>query len=289
MSILQNGMEHNLREWDQSAPYWQKHASIIRQMFAPVTVALIEEAGIIAGQTVLDVAGGAGEPSLTIARVVGSAGSVVCTDAIAKMVDAAESEAQRRGLTNIQFRQCVADALTFADNSFDAIVSRLGIMFFPDPLAAVQEMLRVAKPGGTVAFVVWGKSEANPFSYVVTNVISRYVPAAAPGTAVHDAFSFAEPGKLAGILEQAGAVNIHERLLEFQIAASISFEEFWEMRSETSGTLRDKLTTLSDEVRDRVKLEVADASREFFPNSRMNFPGQMLITTAKKTEPSKNH
>jgi ubiquinone/menaquinone biosynthesis C-methylase UbiE len=282
MSTLQNGMKDNLREWDQSAPYWRKHASIIRQMFAPVTAALIEEAGIIAGQTVLDVAGGAGEPSLTIARVVGSAGSVMYTDAIAKMVDAAESEAQRSGLTNIQFRQCGADALPFTGNSFDAVVSRLGIMFFPDPLAAVQEMLRVAKPGGTLTFVVWGMSEANPFSYVVTNVISRHVPTAPPGTAVHDAFSFAEPGKLAGVLEQAGAVNIHERLLKFQIAAPISFEQFWEVRSETSGTLRDKLATLSKEVRDLIKMEVAAASQEFFPNNSMNFPALMLIVSGMK-------
>ncbi len=164
-----------LREWRESAPYWRKHGPTIRAMFAPVTAALIEEAGIVSGQRVLDVAGGAGEPSLTIAEVVRPSGSVTCTDPIGAMVHAAEDEARRRGLTNVHFCKCPADSLPFPDTSFDVAVSRLGVMFFPDPLAALREMLRVAKPGAPLSFAVWGKSEDNPFSYVVTNVVSRYV------------------------------------------------------------------------------------------------------------------
>src|SRR5688572_22305960 len=125
-------MSEVLREWSESATAWQKHNATIRTMFTPITAAMIEEAGIAAGQKVLDVAGGPGEPSLTIAETVGPGGSVMCTDAVAEMVAAAEAEAKRRGLTNIEFRQCVAESLPFADNAFDAVVSRLGVMFFPD-------------------------------------------------------------------------------------------------------------------------------------------------------------
>ena len=97
-----------LREWSESAQYWEKHAATLRTIFAPVTRALIKEAGIVVGQKVLDVAAGTGEPSLTIAEVVGSCGSVICTDAIAQMVRTAESETRRRKLTNISFQQCTA-------------------------------------------------------------------------------------------------------------------------------------------------------------------------------------
>lgn len=134
-----------LREWRQSAAYWEKHIGTIRVMFSPVTQALIDDAGLIEGDAVLDVAGGSGEPSLTIAETVGPTGSVTCTDAVAEMVVAAQSEARRRGLTNVAFRQCAADSLPFENNSFDAVVSRLGVMFFPDLLAALREMLRVTK------------------------------------------------------------------------------------------------------------------------------------------------
>src|SRR5712691_12854755 len=146
-----------LQEWRATAPFWRKHSDTIRTMFAPLTEALIQDAGIGAGQTVLDVAGGAGEPSLTIAERVGPTGAVTCTDAVAEIVAAAESEARRRGLTNITFRQCVADSLPFESNSFDAVVSRLGVMFFPDPLAALREMLRVTKAGGSLSLAVWHK------------------------------------------------------------------------------------------------------------------------------------
>src|SRR2546423_839362 len=134
-------------EWRESAPYWKRHAPTIRAMFAPLTRALIEEAGIREGQSVLDVAGGPGEPALTIAETVGPSGSVACTDAVAEMVRAAEGEARRRGLTNVKFRQCTADSLPFDSDSFDAAVCRFGAMFFPDPLVALREMLRVTRPG----------------------------------------------------------------------------------------------------------------------------------------------
>src|SRR5207248_7904058 len=117
-----------LREWEASAKYWAKHSATIRRMFAPLTQALIADAGIVSGQAVLDVAGGPGEPSLTIAETVGPTGSVICTDAVADMVEAARAEAAKRHLTNIQFRQCTAESLPFLRNSFDVVVSRLGGM-----------------------------------------------------------------------------------------------------------------------------------------------------------------
>ena len=108
--------------WRDNAKYWTSYSDTIARMFTPLTEAMIERAGIHQGQSVLDVAGGAGEPSLTIADRVGPGGSVMCTDAVAEMVDAARHEAGRRGLKNVQFRQCTADSLPFPDNSFDVLV-----------------------------------------------------------------------------------------------------------------------------------------------------------------------
>ena len=272
----------NIREWRESASFWEKHAQTIRVMFAPVTRALIEEAGIREGQTVLDVAGGPGEPSLTIAETVGPSGAVMCTDAAAEMVRAAEVEARRRGLMNVEFRQCTADALPFASDSFDAAVCRFGAMFFPDPLVALGEMLRVTRQGGALSFAVWHRSDLNPYSYVITNVISRYVDTAPAPAGARDAFRFAELGALARLLGEAKAMNVRERVLKFRIEAPISPAEFWAMRSETSGTLREKLTGLSAEERVKAAQEVAEAARPFFPHDRMSFPAQVIIVTGKK-------
>src|SRR5437660_8615880 len=163
-----------LREWRESARYWQQHATTIRRMFAPVTDALVQDAGIVEGHSLLDVAGGPGEPSLTIAEKVGPTGSVACTDAVAEMVEAAEREAHRRGTTNVSFGKCMADSLPFGDNSFDVVVSRLGVMFFPNTVTSLRENVPRNK-GGALALAVWQKSEYNPFFHVVTEVLSWYV------------------------------------------------------------------------------------------------------------------
>jgi hypothetical protein len=88
--------------------------------------------------------------------------------------------------------------------------------------------------------VVWGPEEANPFFSTVTDVIERFVEFPPQDLDAPDAFRFAVPGKLAGILENAGAKNVIERQLNFQIKAAISFEQFWQLRTEMSGTLREK-------------------------------------------------
>lgn len=272
--------DNMLDVWTESARYWTKHSDTIHKMFAPLTRALIERAGIREGDMVLDVAGGAGEPSLTIAEVVGPKGSVTCTDGVAQMVEAARAKAQQRGLTNMQFQQCAADSLPFPDNSFDVVVSRLGAMFFPDP--AFRETLRVLKANGRFAFAVWGKSDINPFCYLVTRVMDQHVQSPAADPDAPNAFRFAEPGKLIHKMEQAGAVDVEESIASFDIEAPVSPRQFWEMRSQTSDTLREKLAKLPATEQAQIAVEMEQAMQEFFPSNQMKFPGHFLIATGKK-------
>jgi len=198
------------------------------------------------------------------------------------MVTAAKSEAHRRGIKNISFKQCLADSLPFDDNSFDAAVCRLGVMFFPDPLSGLREMLRVIKSEGSLSFAVWHESNLNPFSCIVTEVLSRHVTTPPADPDAPGAFRFAARGKLAQILTAAGADRVRERLLKFHIEAPISRDEFWEMRSGTSGTLREKLDAMPADLRLKIANEVKEAVAEFFPDERMSFPAQMLIVTGDK-------
>jgi SAM-dependent methyltransferase len=167
------------------------------------------------------------------------------------------------------------------------VTCRLGVMFFPDPGAALREMLRVTKHEGVIALAVWGKSELNPFSYSVTNVVSRYLNLPPADPSVPNAFRFAEPGALAAILLEAGGRDVKERVIDFHINAPISQKEFWEMRSETSGTLREKLAALPDDQAASVAAEVQKAVSVFFPNNEMNFPAQMIIVTGQKSRTGK--
>jgi ubiquinone/menaquinone biosynthesis C-methylase UbiE len=269
-----------LDAWTESARYWTKYSSTIHKMFVPLTRALIERARIRPAETVLDVAGGAGEPSLTIAEVVGPKGSVTCTDGVTQMVEAARAESERRGLKNMQFQQCTADSLPFPDNSFDVVVSRLGVMFFPDP--AFREMLRVLRPNGRLAFAVWGKSDVNPFCYLVTRVMDQHVKSPAADPNAPNAFRFAEPGKLINLMTEAGAVDVEESIASFDIEAPISARQFWEMRSQTSDTLREKLAKLPATEQAQIAVEMEESVKQFFPSNQMKFPGQFLIATGKR-------
>jgi len=272
-----------LDSWQTSARYWDKYRVLIEQMFAPLTSGLIEEARIGIGQKVLDIGGGSGEPSLTISSIVGPTGSVMYTDPAAGMVESAQAEAHRRGLTNIRFRQCSADDLPFPDRTFDVAVGRLSAMFFVDPVKAVREALRVILQGGYVSFVVWGPKEANPFFSVIADVIDRFVEGPPEDSGARDVFRFAVPGELAGILQQAGAKNVVERRLDFQIEAAVSFEQFWQLRTEMSGTLREKMARLAPAQLPTVKQAVADAARRYFVSGTMNFPAEALIVSGRKS------
>ena len=271
-----------LAAWETSSQYWNKHQALIEKMYASLSRALIEDAGIGSGQAVIDVGGGSGEPSLTIAPIVGALGTVTYTDPAAGMVKAARDEAARRGYRNIEFHQCPVEQLPFADNSFDAAVSRLSAMFFPDVLAGVREMLRVTKPGGYVSFVVWAAREVNPFFSVVTETLDRFVPADPEDEDAPAAFRFATPGKLAKLLTEAGATSVTERALAFTIEAPITVERFWELRTEMSDTFRKKLAQLVPDQVAAIKYTVQKAVAGYFKTGGMNFPAQVLVIAGKK-------
>jgi ubiquinone/menaquinone biosynthesis C-methylase UbiE len=280
--VIPENQNKALHAWQTSARYWDKYRVLITEMFAPLTSGLVEEAQIGIGQKVLDIGGGSGEPSLTISRIVGPTGSVTYTDPVAGMLESAQAEAARRGLTNIHFRQCSANDLPFKVCTFDVAVGRLSAMFFADPAAAAREALRVVLKDGCVAFAVWGPKEANPFFSTITDVIDRFVEIPPQEPDAPDAFRFAVPGKLAGILEQADAKSVIERRLNFQIEATISFEQFWQVRTEMSETLREKMARLTPAQLPTVKQAVADAARRYFASGTMSFPAEALIVSGRK-------
>ena len=272
--------------WSGAAPFWEKHRELIRLMFAPVTQALVEDGMIGSRQAVLDIATGPGEPALSVAAVAGPEGKVFGIDPVPEMVAAARRAADRLGFRNTQFDAAFADRLPFPADTFDAVISRFGAMFFPSPPDAVREMLRVLKPGRKLALAAWHFAERNPFLYTVQQVIRRYVDSPPPAADAMDSFRFASPGKLRDVLGEAGAMTPAERLLQFTIEAPVSVEDFWTMRCEISDTLREKIAMLSREQVTEVKRQALEALRAYSTERGMSFPAEVLIVSGTKSRPA---
>ncbi len=271
-----------IKRWSGSAPFWERHRDIIRQMFAPITQALVEDGEIESQHSVLDIATGPGEPALSVAAMAGTNGKVFGIDPIPEMVTAARRAAERLGLKNVQFDVAFADQLPFHADTFDAVISRFGVMFFPSPLDGVREMLRVLKPERKVALAVWHYAERNPFHYILSRVIDRYVDSPPLAPDALDAFRFARPGKLKDVLAEAGAMDAFERLLQFRIQAPVSVEDFWTLRQEMSDKLRERMAMLSKQQASEVKSEMLEALSEYSTGEGMSFPAEVLIVSGAR-------
>jgi SAM-dependent methyltransferase len=265
-----------------SAPFWEKHREVVRELFAPVSEALIEDAGVVSGSSVLDVATGHGQPALRIAEVVGPAGEVVGADPATGMIEEARRVASQFSLKNVRFEVAGTDSLPFPDDHFDAVLSRFGVMFFPSPVNGIREMLRVLKPGKTMSFAVWHYLDNNPFHYILARIVNRFspepeLPPDAPGP-----FRFATPGKLRSIVAEAGARDVSERLFRFSINAPMNVEDFWNFRCDWAENLRRRLAVLPTEAFIEVKKQVLDEFRSYVKGAGVSFPGEALIVSGRK-------
>jgi SAM-dependent methyltransferase len=144
------------RQWGAAAAGWGKWGPMLEQAYGQrLSDALVSLAGVHLGQRVLDVATGYGEPALTAARRVGSAGHVVATDISPEMLAVASERAASQGLTNIAFVEADVERLEYASSSFDAVLCRCGLMFLPDLAGTLRRFHRMLAPGGRLAAAVW--------------------------------------------------------------------------------------------------------------------------------------
>ncbi|MGF1625033.1 MAG: methyltransferase domain-containing protein [Alphaproteobacteria bacterium] len=163
--------------WDKAVADYE---SGWRAQLEPAQSLLLEMAALRSGAQVLDVACGTGLVSFRIADAVGPSGAVVGVDLAGEMVEAAARLAAERGAGHVRFERCDAEALPFADATFDVAACALGLMYVPDPTQALREMHRVLRPGGRAAAAVWGARTdcgwAEIFPIVDARVASEVCP-----------------------------------------------------------------------------------------------------------------
>jgi ubiquinone/menaquinone biosynthesis C-methylase UbiE len=204
--------------------------------------ALIAEAGIAAGDHVLDVACGSGTPALRAARAVGQRGSVTALDPSPIFLDAIRENARKLGLSNLTAVQGSAGRLSFAPGAFDAVTCHMGVMFFPNITSDLRNIRRVLKPGRRAAFVAWGPPEENQLFGAFWGVVRPLLPpdanafaAGPPDPAVPTPVRFSRSGTLSAELRKAEYDDVRERAIEAHMRWPGTPEQHLEMWLELTG------------------------------------------------------
>ena len=152
---------------------------------------------------------GGGDLSMAAAGAVGPGGSVLGVDLSADELDVARVRAAQRGIDNVEFREADASRGDLGPQPADVLISRFGVMFFADPVAAFTHLRAAVRPGGRLAFVCWQSREDNEWTTVPADALAAVVTLspAAPD-APPDGFAFQDPARVRGILDAAGWIDI---------------------------------------------------------------------------------
>ncbi|MBI2546721.1 methyltransferase domain-containing protein [Candidatus Woesearchaeota archaeon] len=280
MATVNEIREAQRKSWDAFAHGWKKHDTFMMHKLKPVGDALLEAAKLQDGYNVLDVATGTGEPGITAAALVGK-GAVIGTDLSQEMVAIALEHARRKGVMNYTAEVADATKLPFADAAFDAVICRFGVMFFPDPAAAVQEMVRVAKPGRAVALSAWALPQKNPWVTVIGGIVNKALNIEPPAADAPQVFRFADSGKLAGLLKGAGLKQVS--LTEQEgITAFGSPEQYWEIMTEIAAPIAMALRSAYEDKVAEIREAVIRAAQQYAKNGRLEFPYSAWIVSGIK-------
>lgn len=230
---------------------WAQYADIVDIMFAAITDAVLDAANIGVGDDVMDLGCGNGGTTLAAAERTTPIGTVTAVDVSAPMLERAKARSADAGLTNATFILGDAASYPFSPASFDALISRLGAMFFEDPESAFRNMLPALKPKARIALGVWRGPRENLWAMGPVAAAKEFLEMPPrPGPEDPGPFSFADPARVKNVLGAAGLQDIDLSPLDFQIPLGRTLEEALNFVMEM-GPLSAPLATVTGENRDK--------------------------------------
>src|ERR1700694_5627214 len=212
--------ETTRRQWQNAAAAWHRWTPTLQAWLGPVTKAMLHLAKLQPGDRVLDLAAGAGEPSLSAAEKVGPSGHVLATDISSNILEFAAQTARERGLTNFEVRVMDGEKPDLADASFDAVLSRLGLIYFPDRQGALRAVHRVLKSGGRVVLAGFSTPDQNRFFSIPISIIRRRAQLAPPAPGLPGPFSLGAPGVMEEMLRGAGFTEVTAQAVRTRLRLS---------------------------------------------------------------------
>ncbi|CAN5187438.1 methyltransferase domain-containing protein [soil metagenome] len=270
------------RQWEEAAEAWHRWGPTLETWLGDATTSMLEAAGVTTGTRVLDVAAGAGGQSLAAARRTGPSGSVVATDISPTILTYAAKSAAEAGLTNIETVEADGEALdALPAGSFDAVVCRVGLIYFPDQQRALAGMRSALRDGGRIAAIVYSTPDRNEFFSVPVSIIRERAQLPPPQPGQPGPFSLGGPGVLEAALSTAGFSEVTVSAVPAPLRLG-SASECVRFEQESFGALHQMLAGVAPDERPAVWNQIEAALTRFETPQGFVGPCELLVGSATK-------
>jgi SAM-dependent methyltransferase len=270
------------QQWEDAAEAWHRWGPTLEAWLGPATERMLDAARVTTGSAVLDVASGAGGQTLAAARRTGPNGRVVATDISPTILTYAAKSATEAGLTNVETLEADGETLDAIDaGSFDAVISRVGLIYFPDQQAALAGMRRAMRDGGRIAAIVYSTPDRNKFFSLPVSIIRTRAQLPPPEPGQPGPFSLGGPGVLEAALDTAGFSDVTVETVPAPLQLS-SAAECVQFERESFGALHQMLAALPEADRPAVWAEIEQALAQFETPDGFVGPCELLVASGTK-------
>ncbi|WP_336205508.1 class I SAM-dependent methyltransferase [Nonomuraea sp. LPB2021202275-12-8] len=269
------------QQWQDAAEAWHRWGPTIEAWLGDATAAMLDAAEVTEGCRVLDVAAGTGGQTLAAARRTGTGGHVLATDISPAILEYAAKVAGEAGLSQVSTRELDGEELAVGEGAFDAVISRVGLIYFPDQLAALSGMRRALRPDGRIAAVVYSTADRNQFFSVPVSIIRRRAQLPPPAPGQPGPFSLGSPGAAEELFIRAGLRDVTVRAVPSPLRLA-SAAECVRFERESFGALHQMLISLAPADREAAWTEITERLAEFDGPDGFTGPCEMLVVSGAR-------
>ena len=258
---------------------WVEQNTLLDRLLEPFERVLLDAVRDLGARAALDVGCGAGATTFAVARSLNGHGRCIGADLSAPLIELARRRAAELGVDNADFIVADAQQHDFAPATFDAVISRFGVMFFDDPVAAFANLRRAARPAAGLACIVWRGPEENPFMTAGERAAAPLLPVPPPrDPAAPGQFAFADPDRVRGLLSAAGWRAVDLQPLDLACALPADDLETYATRI---GPVSLALLGLETDHRDAVIAAVKRGFEPFLAEGAARFTAACWLVRAR--------
>ncbi len=268
-------------QWQEAAKAWNDWGALLRKWLGPATEEMLDMAGVTMGSRVLDVAAGAGDQTLQAAERVGGAGYVLATDLSSNILDYAQANARQAGWSHVETMVVDGEELSLEPESFDAVISRVGLIYFPDQHKALSGMRRALREGGKCAAITYSTAERNGFFSVPVSVARRRAGLPAPAPGQPGPFSLGKPEVAEALFAAAGFRKVETRVISAPLHME-SAADCLRFEKESFGAMHQMLSGLQEAEREATWEEIEAELRQFENGDGFVGPCELVLVAGEK-------